>query len=126
MDFEGIRDVIVPVVSIIALPATVCVWAYFRYRARRDIQQTVRTAIENGQELTPEFLEILGGGGASGDRDLRRGVITSAVGLGLFLFSFAHVSMSEDGVPGVRATGLLILIIGLAFIFLWRFGHGRK
>jgi hypothetical protein len=45
-------------VSTIALivAATVVSFFYLRYRARLDYQQTVRLVIEEGRQLTPEFL----------------------------------------------------------------------
>jgi hypothetical protein len=99
---------------------------YFRYKTRRELQETLRAAIQSGQELTPEALERIGGPPAPKDTDLRRGVITSAVGLALVAFSFIHTGMDEDGAAGVRATGVLVLLIGLAFVALWRFGDGGK
>jgi hypothetical protein len=34
--------------------------------------------------------------------------------------------MNEDGQVGVRATGVLVLLIGLAFVGLWRFGDDKR
>ena len=99
MDLESVRDLIIPLVAIIAIPTVFCVFFYLRYRTRKDLQATLRAAIEQGQELTPEVLEQLGGPPVSGERDLRRGVITIAAGIALVVFSFLHTGVSDDDVP---------------------------
>ena len=126
MDIEAIGNVVIPVVSVLAIPIVFCTAFYFRYKTRRDLQETLRTAIKSGQELTPEVLAQIGGPPAAKDSDLRRGVITSAVGLALIAFSLVHTGMSADGAMGVRATGILVLLIGIAFVALWRFGDDKR
>jgi len=126
MDIEAIGNVLIPVVSVLAIPIVFCTAFYFRYKTRRDLQETLRTAIKSGQELTPEVLAQIGGPPAVKDADLRRGVITSAVGLALVVFSFVHTGMSAEGAMGVRATGILVLLIGIAFVALWRFGDDKR
>lgn len=126
MDLEGLGDILIPLTAILSLPIAICVGFYIRYRSRKEVQQTLRTAIEQGQQLTPEMLERLGGPQTTGNQDLRRGIITAAVGVGLIVFSFIHTGMGEDGAVGVRAGGFMVLVIGLAFLGLWYFTDGRR
>ncbi len=126
MDMESIRDLVIPLASIVSLPIVFCVAFYYRYRTRKDLQETLRRAIEQGTELTPETLERLGGPAPGKDLDLRRGVIASAAGIGLVIFSFVFVDADAEGMRGLRATGALVLVVGLAFIGLWRFSDGRE
>ena len=61
------------------------------------MQQTIRTAIDKGQELTPELIESLGSPQRpSKDRDLRHALIWLAIALGIALFGFAMGSIEED------------------------------
>ena len=56
---------------------------WFRYRARSEMQQTIRAAIDKGQELTPELVESLGKPAKpSKDKDLRYALIWIAVAIG--------------------------------------------
>jgi len=96
---------------------------YFRYRTRAEYQQTVRAAIDKGQQLTPEFLDRLGGGDGAvrrdRHRDLRFGVI--AVAIGLAIASFGWIIGEEDAVMPFMAIGNLPILVGIAMIALWRF-----
>ena len=58
---------------------------YYQFRKRREVQETIRLAIEKGQELPTEFLETITRpkDPPRKDRDLRRGVVLVAVGLGI-------------------------------------------
>jgi hypothetical protein len=51
--------------------------------------------------------------------DLRKGVILSAIGLGLFLWS-----MFEDGTP--NGLGLVFLFVGIGYCVLWFFEDGTR
>src|ERR1700761_825624 len=81
------------------LAAIIIVPQYLRYRDRARLHETLRVAFERGQPVPPELVEALQfrrrGGAAPIDalqpypvagrpeRDLRRGVIWLAIGLGL-------------------------------------------
>ena len=64
---------------------------WFRYRTRGDMQQTIRTAIDRGQELSPEIIDRLGHPKAPRDRDLRLALIWLAIAAGLGLCGWFHV-----------------------------------
>ena len=116
--------ILVPIVVMICLAAITGLYFYFRYRTRRERQSTLRAAIERGLELTPELLQQLGEPAQRKDADLRRGVLTMAVGVGLAAFGLLQ------GDPEVflrlRAGGALFFIVGIALLGLWRFSNGRQ
>jgi hypothetical protein len=109
----------VPIVLFLSIATVLGLWFYFRYRARREVQETVRAAIERGQELTPEFLERLGEPGDARQSDLRRGVIAAGIGAGFI--AFALILGEEDAVRPLMAIGMFPVMIGLAYLGLWRF-----
>lgn len=113
----------VPIVLFISLAAVLSFWLYFRYRARQALQQTVQKAIERGQDLSPELLDRLGQPRKSGHADLRRGVI--AIGLGVAFAAFGFILDEPDAVRPLLATAAFPLLIGVAYLALWRFG-GHK
>lgn len=92
---------------------------WLRYRARSDMQQTIRLALDKGQELSPELIDRLGHPRASKNRDLRLGVIWLGIAIALALFS--------QGIPDDEAPRILLgiaafpLCIGVAYLLIWRF-----
>lgn len=126
MDIDSVRNLLVPVISVLAIPAVFIAAYYFRYKTRCDLQETLRMAIQSGQELTPEALERIGGPPAPKNADLRRGVIIVAIGLSLIAFSLVSTSMGDGGTSNLRAGGVMALVIGFAFLALWRFGDDKR
>jgi len=92
---------------------------YFRYRRRREVQETIRIAIEKGQELPTEFLETISSPKQEPkkDQDLRRGVVLIAVGLGIGAFGF--LVGEADAVGPLMGIGSIPLLIGMALTALW-------
>lgn len=94
---------------------------YFRYRRRREVQETIRIAIEKGQELPTEFLETISSPKneprPKKDQDLRRGVVLIAVGLGIG--AFGYLVGEDDAVGPLMGIGSIPLLIGLALTALW-------
>jgi len=111
----------VPIVLFVSVAVVIGLFLYFRFRARFEYQKTVRVAIERGQQLDAEFLERLDdqtGGGAH--RDLRIGV--TSIALGISLASFGWLYGESDMVRPLIAIGNIPLLVGLAFVGLWKFG----
>jgi len=120
----SIVGTIVPVVTMISFAAVPIFYFYYRHRTRQELQQTLRSAIEQGKELTPELLEQLGEPSRAKDLDLRRGVLAIAFGIGIAAFGYLH--NDPDVFLKLRAGGALFSIIGIAFIGLWFFSRGRQ
>jgi hypothetical protein len=106
--------------------------SYLKSRERREMQETVRRAIDKGQALPPEVIEAMTNDVAknlpSRTRDIRRGIIWLAVGVGVAAFSLIN-DMNDgweknvgDGLLGFAA---IPVTIGLAFIVLSFFNKNR-
>lgn len=108
---------------------------YLKSREKREIQATVRHAIDKGQELPPELIDAMTRDVASKlpsrTRDLRRGVIWLAVGIGIAAFGFLSemgwndhdLEMVGNGMLGIAA---IPATIGLAFIVLSFFNPNKE
>ncbi len=116
-DFD--TEMLVPITLFISIAAVFAVAFIYRARQREQIQVTVRQAIDKGQELTPELLEKLGDTGVRPHSDLRRGVISVALGLGIGLFG--AILGEADAVRPLVAIGAIPFLIGLAYLGLWKF-----
>ncbi len=117
MEFDG--DLLVPIVMFISLAVVFCFLFYFRYKNRAEIQTTVRHALQQGQQLTPELLEKLGQPVPSGDADLRRGAIAIAIALGFSGLAFGIGE--EDALGPMLGVASFPLLIGLAYLAFWWF-----
>lgn len=112
---------------------------YFKSRERREMQATVRAAIDKGQPLPPEVIEALGKEATknipSRTRDIRRGIIWLAVGIGIAAFSLINdLSGHNDGWGphggpdidgGLLGFAAIPVTIGLAFIVLSFFNKNK-
>jgi len=114
--------VVIAFFASIAVP--VCLLLYFGHRNGVETQLTVRKAIEQGQQLSPELLERLSESASSPERDRRFGVIGIAIGIGIAILG---LSMIEDlGIGlGVVGIGALPFVVGLAYLGLWKFSRRK-
>ncbi|TFG42121.1 MAG: hypothetical protein E4H42_00330 [Chromatiales bacterium] len=110
----------VPIVLFIGITVVFVALFWFRYKARSEMQSTIRAALDKGQELTPEVIDRLGHPKASKDKDLRMGIIWIAVALGLVGFGFGIPD--EDDVARIFA-GIagFPFVIGIAYLILHKF-----
>jgi len=113
-----VADNLVPIVLFLAIALTFCLKYYFAHRTRQDVQNTVRVALERGEPLRPELLDRLGQTSPPKKTDLRRGVIGIVLGIGLGAFGL--VIGEPDAVRPMLAVGLVPLLLGLAYLVLWR------
>lgn len=112
----------VMVVLIIAIPA------YLKSRDRREMQKTLRVAIDKGQELPPELVEAMSRDGKqppSPARDIRHGIIWLAVGLGIAGFAYFISFEDSDALYPLMGFAAVPAMIGLALIALGAFGVGK-
>ena len=119
--------ILIPILLIIAIAVVLCVYFYLRDRTSQSVQETVRAAIEQGQQLTPEILERLGQtprrarSERSANADLRRGVILITVGLGIAAYIAWSGEFLQASATLPLAIGSLPVLIGIAYLGLWRF-----
>lgn len=129
----------IPVFAIFAVFGTITAIVfgptYLRSREKREMQATLRHAIDKGQELPAEVIEAMTRDVArnlpSRTRDIRRGIIWLAVGVGLAAFGLINdAGWDNDGWEGHFGNGMLGIAaipvtIGLAFIVLSFFNKNK-
>ena len=109
----------------IAMPVGI-VWIIFYYdnRTKEQFNATLQKLIESGQELSPELLESVPGykaGKGTDKDDIRSGLITSGVGIGIALFG--HFGAEDQAVFGI---GLLVLSIGVGILAYGIYSKNKK
>jgi len=131
----------IPVIAILSVFGSITAIAfgpaYLKSKERREMQATVRAAIDKGQPLPPEVIEALGKEASknipSRTRDIRRGIIWLAVGIGIAAFSLINDlrGFGDDWGDGPNFDGGLLgvaaipVTIGLAFIVLSFFNKNK-
>ena len=129
----------IPVIAILSVFGTITAIvvgpSYLKTRERRDMQKTVRAAIDKGQALPPEVIDALSKEAArnlpSRTRDIRRGIIWLAVGIGIAAFSLINDlnglgggwnDNAGDGLLGIAA---IPVTVGLAYLVLSFFNKNK-
>jgi len=114
----------VPIAMFAAMTIIISLFFWYRYRARSEMQLTIRSAIDKGQELTPELVESLGKPQQpSKDKDLRLSLIWFAIAFGISLFGAAIGAAEDDEPVFLIMSGIAALpfMVGLAYFIMWKF-----
>ena len=129
----------IPIVAIVGFFGTlVAIFVgpgFLKARERREMQETLRHAIDKGQDMPPEVIEAMTKDVSknlpSRTKDIRRGIIWLAVGIGIAAFGMiTGGSFGDDwdgnhfdsGMLGISA---IPITIGLAFIALSFFNKNK-
>ena len=120
------EDELIGIVFFAGLTIVFGLFFWFRYRMRSDMQQTIRTAIDKGQELTPELIDRIGNPRTPKDKDLRLALIWLALAIGLALCGFAVPDPSGHALQGCLAGAAFPFAIGVAYLIMWRFTESAQ
>jgi hypothetical protein len=131
--FRGVHmeDVLVPLFICSMIVAIVVLPGWLRSRDRREMQATVRAAIEKGQPLPPELIEAMTKGIkpakiSSAHRDMRIGIILLAVAAGIALTGVALGAINDNAMFGTVSGAAVPGMIGIAFIILSFFNPNKN
>ena len=116
----------IPITMFIGLTIVVSLFFWFRYRSRSDLQATVRAAIQQGQELSPEIVDRLGQPRRQKDQDLRLALIWLAIAAGLALCGFFVPDPTNHAFYGTLAGAAFPFCIGVAYLIMWRFASREQ
>ncbi|MFN6982350.1 MAG: DUF6249 domain-containing protein [Brevundimonas sp.] len=99
---------------------------FLKYREKRDIQETVRHAVDKGQQLPPELIDALTKDVQkslpSRTKDIRRGIIWLATGIGIAAFGVVSDLGGNNWDGGMQnpllGVSCIPITVGIAFIVL--------
>jgi hypothetical protein len=112
---------LIPLGFFVLVGAIVVVPAWLKSRERRELQSTLRAAIDKGQPLPAEIIDAMTKNVKTAPTslsDLRTGVIWLAVGLGIAAFGYMVGYEEADAFHPVVGIASIPAIIGLAYIAL--------
>ncbi len=121
-------EILVPLSPFIMVIAIVGFGAWQKTRAQREMQTTLRAAIEKGQPLPPDVVESMSAAihrPPSATRDIRLGVILLAVSAGIALCGTVLGFFSDDAQHAFLAFAAIPAMIGLAFVVLSFFNKNK-
>ena len=123
--------ILIPLAPFLMVAAIVIVPAWLRTRERREMQATVRAAIEKGQPLPPELVEALSKdvrprAASSSHRDMRIGVVLLFVAGGVALTGSALGQINDYAMYGTLSGAAIPGMIGLAFVILSFFNPNKR
>ena len=120
---------LVPVAMFGLIAAIVIVPAWLKSRERREMQATLRTAIDKGQPLPTDVVEALSREQvkrpATATSDLRLGVILLAVSIGIALMGYLISFKNFDAFYPISGMAAIPGMIGLAFVVLSAFNKNK-
>jgi hypothetical protein len=116
----------IPISLFVGLTVVLCLFFWFRYRTRSDVQATIRAALEKGQELTPEVIDRLGHPKPPKNKDLRLALIWVALAAALAVFG-AVMPEDDDEVQLVfLGMASFPFFLGIAYAIMWRFSGSES
>lgn len=122
-------EILIPLAPFIMVVAIVAIPAWLKSRDRREMQATLRSAIEKGQPLPPEVIESITKDNvkppATAARDLRTGVILLAVAIGIAIMGYGVSFKDLDAFYVLSGLAAIPGMIGLAFIVLSFFNKNK-
>lgn len=107
--------------------------SFLKNRDRREMQLTVRHAVDKGQTLPPELIDAMTKdvqkGLPSRSKDIRKGVLSLASGVGIAGFAFTVGGFTSqwggNGEGPLLGLACIPVAIGIAFIILGLFNPNK-
>ncbi|MEL7185260.1 MAG: DUF6249 domain-containing protein [Pseudomonadota bacterium] len=108
----------IPIIMFLSIALILIALFWFRFKTRAEMQSTLRSALDKGQELTPEIIDRLGMPKENPNKDLRRGVIWLSLAVGLALCGISVPDPSGHALRGCLAGAAFPLAIGVGYMII--------
>jgi hypothetical protein len=114
----------IPILALVVIGAVSITVTYFRHKTRMGTEKTIRLALEKGNELSPEMLDRLANPKKGTGADLRRGMVSVAIGIGFALIGI--MGDEDEMIRPLIGIAMLPMFIGFAYLILWRLGEREQ
>lgn len=119
------EEIVVPAIIFGSIVGIVWLISYFNSRKRLTIHETLRHAIDKGQELSPDLLEKMSLVTDPVRADLRRGVLFLAFGAAFAVLAAIIGAEEAEALNPMLGVATFPIFLGIAYIGLWAFGRGK-
>ena len=116
-------EIFVPIFLFAAIVAIVWLYSHYNFKKRSTAHETLRLAVEKGLQVSPELVERMSAMSDPVKSDLRRGVLLIAFGIAFIVLGMIMPHDEPEAVRGIVAISSFPVILGLAYLGLWRFSH---
>lgn len=120
--------ILIPLSPFIMVTAIIGFQSWQKTKAQKEIQQTLRAAIDKGQPLPIDVVDSMSAAihrPPSANRDMRLGVILLATAIGISIFGITMGYFAEEAAYAIGALAAIPGAIGLAFIALSFFNKNK-
>ena len=116
-------EVFVPIFLFAAIVAIIWLFSHYNFKKRLTAHETLRLAVEKGQEVSPELVERMSYLNDPVKSDLRRGILLIAFGIAFIILGAIMPHDDPEAMRGVIAISSFPVVLGFAYLGLWRFSH---
>jgi hypothetical protein len=113
-----VSQIWIPIALFSGLTVVLTTAIWIRYKTRSEMQLTIRTAIDKGQELSPEIVDRLGNPKPHKDKDLRSALVCIAIAIGMSVFGY--MIPEDEATPVFLGMAAFPFFVGIAFLIMWR------
>lgn len=119
------QDVLIPIFLFAAIVAIIWLYSHYNFKKRNSAHETLRLAVEKGQEVSPELVERMSAMTDPVKSDLRRGILLIAFGVAFMILGAIMPHDEPEAMRGILAISSFPVVLGLAYLGLWRFSHDQ-
>jgi hypothetical protein len=122
-------ELLIPLGFFALIGAIVIVPTYLKSKERREMQATMRAAIERGQEVPQDMIEAMTRNvkvAPTALSDIRTGVVWIAIGAGIAVFGFMLSYEEADAFHPLMGIAAIPVIIGVTFVILSFFNPNKS
>ena len=119
------ESILVPLAFFTSIVGVIWLFSHYNYKKRSTAHETLRLSIEKGHEMSPELVQRMSYLSAPVKSDLRRGILFIALGFAIISFGLFAPLDEPEAFRGILGISSLPIILGVAYLGLWRFGHDR-
>lgn len=119
------EETLVPLAFFGFLIGAIWLFSHYNYKKRFTAHETLRKAVDQGQPVSPELIEKMTNLSDPVKSDLRRGVLFIAFGVAFIVLAAVIGSHEKEPIAPMIGIASFPIIMGLAYLGLWRFSHDR-
>jgi hypothetical protein len=115
------ESILVPLGFFGAIFGSIWLIAHFSFKKNALVHETIRQSLEHGRDLNEETVKKLSGLLDPRTTDLRRGVLLVTLSLAIMILGVIAGQDDGDAFKALLAISIFPLLLGVAYLGLWRF-----